>query len=161
MVPLSFNLFLSLLVSPPSRILPLHLNLDLDRPKRDRDMRRESLLPPTTGRRKDVVILRFRKRGERIRWIRKSLFFRHLFLTWGLMLSWSSLQRNWYLDPSTNLLHFPSSPLHPSHLAQSSNGVPQSMATGTSGGEEDLRELDRNKVVSATIGYAKELESIV
>lgn len=72
-----------------------------------------------------------------------------------------SLQRNWYLDPSTNLLHFPSSPLHPSHLAQSSNGVPQSMATGTSGGEEDLRELDRNKVVSATIGYAKELESIV
>jgi len=34
------------------------------------------------------------------------------------------------------------------------------MATGQ-GGEEDLRELDRNKVVSATIGYAKELESIV
>ncbi|GAA5894979.1 proteasome regulatory particle lid subunit RPN12 [Sporobolomyces salmoneus] len=76
--------------------------------------------------------------------------------------------RNWYLSPTDNLLHFPSSPLHPSHLPKPTNGVPQSMATGgtpagTSGEEEEEigAELDRNKVVSATLLYAKELESIV
>ncbi|GAA5978972.1 hypothetical protein JCM5350_004193 [Sporobolomyces pararoseus] len=78
--------------------------------------------------------------------------------------------RNWYLSTSDNLLHFPSSPLHPSRLPKppSSNGVPQSMATGTAIGdgqqeeEEEIgAELDRNKVVSATLLYAKELESIV
>jgi hypothetical protein len=79
------------------------------------------------------------------------------------------VQRNWYLSPSDNLLHFPSSPQHPSHLPkQSSNGVPQSMTTGGAGAEVSAEEeeeiggeLDRNKVVSATLLYAKELESIV
>ncbi|GAA6061109.1 hypothetical protein JCM10212_006140 [Sporobolomyces blumeae] len=87
-------------------------------------------------------------------------------------------QRNWYLDPSTSLVHFPTSPLHPSHLPLSTTGVPALMATGTSlgtssaatatqggggggGGGDDDRELDRNKVVRATLAYAKELESIV
>ncbi|GAA5957350.1 hypothetical protein JCM3765_000432 [Sporobolomyces pararoseus] len=77
--------------------------------------------------------------------------------------------RNWFLSTSDNLLHFPSSPLHPSRLPkqQPTNGVPQSMATGTAVGaqgeeEEEIgAELDRNKVVSATLLYAKELESIV
>ncbi|GAA5976815.1 hypothetical protein JCM21900_001603 [Sporobolomyces salmonicolor] len=62
-------------------------------------------------------------------------------------------ERNWYLDASTSLLHFPSSPLHPSR-----RGLPATMATGFEG--ED-RELDRSKVVTATLAYARELESIV
>ncbi|GAA5912301.1 hypothetical protein JCM5296_000492 [Sporobolomyces johnsonii] len=67
-------------------------------------------------------------------------------------------ERNWYLDPSTALLHFPSSPLHPARR----RGVPATIATGGVGGiEGEDRELDRNKVVSATLGYARELESIV
>ncbi|GJN87759.1 hypothetical protein Rhopal_000714-T1 [Rhodotorula paludigena] len=83
-------------------------------------------------------------------------------------------ERNWYLDPSTQLLHFPSSPLHPSRRASSSSssaaaaaqGVPATLATGSGsgsgGGDElDARELDRSKVVVATLGYARELESIV
>ncbi|GAA6007922.1 hypothetical protein JCM11491_006540 [Sporobolomyces phaffii] len=76
--------------------------------------------------------------------------------------------RNWYLSPTDSLLHFPSSRLHPSNVAASSSskstppGVPKSMATGGSAGEEEIGgELDRNKVVSATLLYAKELESIV
>ncbi|GAA5997037.1 proteasome regulatory particle lid subunit RPN12 [Rhodotorula paludigena] len=74
-------------------------------------------------------------------------------------------ERNWYLDPSTQLLHFPSSPLHPSRRASSSaaaQGVPATLATGSGTGDElDARELDRSKVVVATLGYARELESIV
>ncbi|GAA5861964.1 hypothetical protein JCM1840_006890 [Sporobolomyces johnsonii] len=66
-------------------------------------------------------------------------------------------ERNWYLDPSTALLHFPSSPLHPARR----RGVPATIATGGVGVEGEDRELDRNKVVSATLGYARELESIV
>ncbi|GAA5978882.1 hypothetical protein JCM10908_002722 [Rhodotorula pacifica] len=76
--------------------------------------------------------------------------------------------RNWYLDPSTSILHFPSSARHPSRLASNSNqaasaaqGVPVGMATGLGGLDEDSRELDRTKVVAATLKYARELESIV
>ncbi|CEQ43234.1 SPOSA6832_05145 [Sporobolomyces salmonicolor] len=73
--------------------------------------------------------------------------------THGHLRSPPGQQRTWYLDPSTSLLHFPSSPLHPSR-----RGLPATMATGFEG--ED-RELDRSKVVTATLGYARELESIV
>ncbi|GAA5883238.1 hypothetical protein JCM3774_000639 [Rhodotorula dairenensis] len=78
--------------------------------------------------------------------------------------------RNWYLDPSTSILHFPSSARHPSRLAGASSstaaaaaaqGVPVGMATGLAGVDEDSRELDRAKVVAATLKYARELESIV
>lgn len=77
------------------------------------------------------------------------------------------MQRNWYLDPSTSTLHFPSSARHPSRLAPT-QGVPAGgMATGLIGGgagaglDDDSRELDRAKVVAATLKYARELESIV
>lgn len=79
-------------------------------------------------------------------------------------------QRNWYLDPATSVLHFPSSARHPSRLAATATagagaaqGVPVGMATGGigSGVEDDGRELDRAKVVAATLKYARELESIV
>lgn len=75
------------------------------------------------------------------------------------------VQRNWYLDPSTSILHFPSSSRHPSRLAPT-QGVPVGgMATGLIGGgggpDDDSRELDRAKVVAATLKYARELESIV
>ncbi|GAA6005242.1 hypothetical protein JCM10207_002910 [Rhodosporidiobolus poonsookiae] len=63
-------------------------------------------------------------------------------------------ERFWYLDPSTSLLHFPSSPLHPSRRT----AAPSSLTTGLG---DDGRELDRQKVISATLGYARELESIV
>ncbi|GAA5920235.1 hypothetical protein JCM6882_003171 [Rhodosporidiobolus microsporus] len=70
-------------------------------------------------------------------------------------------ERNWHLDPSTSLLHFPSSPLHPTRLsAVSHTGAPTSLSTGFSPADES-RELDRAKVIGATLGYAKELESIV
>ncbi|GAA5857636.1 hypothetical protein JCM8547_004309 [Rhodosporidiobolus lusitaniae] len=70
-------------------------------------------------------------------------------------------ERNWHLDPTTSLLHFPSSPLHPSRLSSTtSTGVPSSFSTGL-GGEDQGKELDRNKVIGATLGYARELESIV
>ncbi|GAA5831176.1 hypothetical protein JCM11251_007784 [Rhodosporidiobolus azoricus] len=72
-------------------------------------------------------------------------------------------QRNWHLDPATSLLHFPSSPLHPSRLsAVSHTGAPTSLSTGFNATPaEESRELDRQKVIEATLGYAKELESIV
>lgn len=78
----------------------------------------------------------------------------------------SDLQRKWYLDPSSSILHFPSSPRHPSRLngsgaSSAAQGVPVGMATGLGAVEEDSRELDRAKVVSATLKYARELESIV
>ncbi|GAA5873621.1 hypothetical protein JCM16303_001182 [Sporobolomyces ruberrimus] len=82
--------------------------------------------------------------------------------------------RNWYFSTSDNLVHFPSSRSHPSHQSKSSssssstNNVPKTMSTGLGEGglgvgeEEEIGgELDRNKVVSATLLYAKELESIV
>ncbi|KAG0653478.1 hypothetical protein C6P46_002749 [Rhodotorula mucilaginosa] len=73
--------------------------------------------------------------------------------------------RNWYLDPSTSTLHFPSSARHPSRLAPT-QGIPAGgMTTGLIGGgggfDDDSRELDRAKVVAATLKYARELESIV
>ncbi|BGP22036.1 regulatory particle non-ATPase [Rhodotorula toruloides] len=64
-------------------------------------------------------------------------------------------QRNWHLDPSTSLLHFPSSPQHPSNRTALGN-VPSTLATGA-----DSRELDRSRVVEATLRYTKELETIV
>ncbi|GAA6043642.1 hypothetical protein JCM8097_000850 [Rhodosporidiobolus ruineniae] len=68
-------------------------------------------------------------------------------------------ERNWHLDPSTSLLHFPSSPLHPSRLSSTGTGAPTSIVAGGAAAEE--RELDRAKVIGATLHYARELESIV
>ncbi|GAA5846525.1 hypothetical protein JCM9279_006726 [Rhodotorula babjevae] len=79
-------------------------------------------------------------------------------------------QRNWHLDPSTQTLHFPSSPSHPSQLSAPSSsssaaaGVPSTMATGGAPAPapaDDARELDRAQVIGAALRYAKELESIV
>ncbi|GAA6020267.1 hypothetical protein JCM8202_002599 [Rhodotorula sphaerocarpa] len=74
--------------------------------------------------------------------------------------------RNWHLEPGTSILHFPSSPRHPSRLpggaaASAAQGVPVGMATGLFSADEDSRELDRTRVVAATLKYARELESIV
>ncbi|GAA5988288.1 hypothetical protein JCM11641_006651 [Rhodosporidiobolus odoratus] len=73
-----------------------------------------------------------------------------------------AVERNWHLDPSTSLLHFPTSRLHPSRHATGSTGAPTSLTTGfSSSSADDGKELDRLKVITATLGYARELESIV
>ncbi|BGP13157.1 hypothetical protein JCM10213_000265 [Rhodosporidiobolus nylandii] len=68
-------------------------------------------------------------------------------------------ERGWHLSPPSTLL-FPSHPSHPSH-ATGSTGAPTSLTTGVAASGEDSKELDRLKVVGATLGYARELESIV
>lgn len=73
-------------------------------------------------------------------------------------------QRNWYIDASSTV-HFPSSPSHPSALinnsASANNGVPKTLAAGGSlaGGED--KEMNKERVITATLNYAKELESVV
>lgn len=56
--------------------------------------------------------------------------------------------RGWHI--ASNIIHFAASPL----LQQ--NGIPSSLTVGMEG-----KELDKEKVVRATLGYARELETIV
>ncbi|GAA5924372.1 proteasome regulatory particle lid subunit RPN12 [Sporobolomyces koalae] len=71
--------------------------------------------------------------------------------------------RNWSIQD--NLVHFPSSPLHPSNQKRTQpTATATTLATGLGSTVEDdslHSELDRNKVIGATLLYAKELESIV
>lgn len=63
-------------------------------------------------------------------------------------------QRNWSITSTTPAtIHFPSSPLHPSKT-----GAPSALRTGAG---VDERELNKEKVVSAALRYARELETIV
>ena len=70
-------------------------------------------------------------------------------------------QRNWYITPSSSsssaVIHFPTSPLHPSRARQ---GVPSSIQAGM-GTAGESKELDKQGVVTAALAYARELESIV
>ncbi|KAL8287692.1 hypothetical protein RQP46_003550 [Phenoliferia psychrophenolica] len=68
--------------------------------------------------------------------------------------------RNWFID-SKSVVHFPSSPQHPNKTAAGQTGVPANLSTGLLGSFEGDKELDKTKVVAATLSYAKELESIV
>lgn len=61
--------------------------------------------------------------------------------------------RGWHLD-SQSVLHFKASPSYHS----TGFGVPTSISTGLSTAD---KELDKEKVVAATLAYARELESIV
>ncbi|KAM0750159.1 hypothetical protein T439DRAFT_302081 [Meredithblackwellia eburnea MCA 4105] len=68
-------------------------------------------------------------------------------------------KRDWYIDPKTSVVHFPSSASHPSKLVSSaSTGIPTGLASGTG---PDGKELDKVKVIASALLYAKELESIV
>ena len=77
-----------------------------------------------------------------------------------IQLNLGSEQRNWFIDPK-GVVHFPSSAAHPSKTAAGATGVPAGLSTGLLGLAVGDKELDKVKVVSATLAYAKELESIV
>ncbi|KAM0788033.1 hypothetical protein ACM66B_006232 [Microbotryomycetes sp. NB124-2] len=66
-------------------------------------------------------------------------------------------QRNWFIDQATSTVHFPSSPQHP----QSTSSARVSAGKGQASQFDPSRELDRERVVQATLSYAKELETIV
>ncbi|KAK4051270.1 regulatory particle non-ATPase [Microbotryomycetes sp. JL221] len=72
-------------------------------------------------------------------------------------------QRNWYIETTTSIVHFPSSSKHPSNSTSStsSSSVQSLKSGGVANFVDPSRELDKEKVVSATLGYAKELETIV
>lgn len=72
-----------------------------------------------------------------------------------LMLDTHPAQRKWFVDPQS-IVHFPSSPAHPSKTVNTT-GVPVGFGSFVEGD----KELDKAKVVVATLSYAKELESIV
>lgn len=74
-------------------------------------------------------------------------------------------QRGWHVD-SKNVIHFPSSPLHPLNLGNA-NGLPKSIQSGSSSSSSSApasnldKELDKEQVVKSALYYAKNLETIV